>query len=261
MDFQRHRETPENERIPLPRKNRLEQKVRDLRAWYSVDWTPELASAKFARQDAMAEKLDPTNQVKMKREAILKRKAEAEGKGDDEETARCEAELVALKHKPATSALDATTVRLSPARASLCARLKEKQEKKERLNMLTSRTRMERDQAVRKKMAEDRRRLQESREKAVQNAKAKKLAEEEGKANAGSLAVPGARSDMAELFGDSPSASRAGTPMSGTGTPGKPTRSRLGTPMGALKKGLSVGAMGQMPLEDEVGDLGIDVEI
>lgn len=206
----------------------------------------------------MQNRVNPANIVNVKRQDILRRKHEAEETDDGEEIARCDAELAALENNTATSN-SASKAKPSPVKPLAAAA----QSSQERLALINQKNRGKNADDVRKALLEERKKLHREREKAAAMAKAKAAADAERK-KAELLGVPG--SDMAELFGSD--LSRAGTPMSGTSTPGGMRRSRASTPMnghGAMKKDRSgLGMMlGKKKVDDELGglDLGIDVEI
>jgi RNA polymerase-associated protein RTF1 len=265
-EFDRYVETLNKEHLRVPKKAWLIQKLDDIHKFLNVEWTEEALAGKFKRQREMQKRVDPANAAKVKREGIMKRKAEAEDAQDWEEASRCDAELAALENNAASSNGIALAARFSPLKAKPI--MAESQQ--DRLALLNQKNRGKNANDVRQALIEERRK----RERAIAEAKARAEIEAaeaarlaaEGSTKDGLLAVPGAsKAMMRELFGDSPGTSRAGTPFSGTGTPGM-RWSRAGTPMngvdGGVKKksALGLGAMNQE--EEDVGiDLGIDVEI
>ena len=238
----------------LPKRAWLEQKLSDIHRFLNVEWTDSVLQGKFARQRAMERKVDPANAAKVKREAILKRRNEAEDQGDEEEVRRCEAELAGLENNAMNGNGESAAIKAKPSPMRPTAHISQ-----ERLALLNQKNRDKNAEDIRKALLEERRKLHAEREKARAEAKAKKEAEEAKKF----LGVPG--DDLKDLFGDS-DISRAGTPMSGTSTPNR--RMRAGTPLnglGGVKKersGLS-GAKKKAGMDDELAslDLGIDVEI
>jgi RNA polymerase-associated protein RTF1 len=213
----------------------------------------------------MEKRVDPANAAKIKKEGILKRKAEAEEAGDLEEMNRCEAELVGLENNAATangSSLPSMAKTNSPLKSKTNA-IKSQQE---RLALLNQKNRGKNADDVRKALLEERRKVHRERERARAEKEAKAEADADAKrlAQQSLLGIPG-RADMRELFGDMSDFSRAGTPMSGVSTP-RMRRSRQGTPMNGVpekkKSALGLGAKKHSG-EDDLGglDLGIDVEI
>ncbi|KAK5168001.1 RNA polymerase-associated protein rtf1 [Saxophila tyrrhenica] len=255
-EFQRYIETMQKEKLRVPKKAALVQKLNDIHAFLNPQWTEDALNTKFSKQREMQKRLDPANIAKAKKDAILKRKADAEEAHDDEELARCDAELAALENNAATNGAR-PAIKASPVKPTTMSQ-------QDRLAILNQKNRSKTSDEVRKALLEERRK----RERAIAEAKAKKAAaaEEEArlkKQQADLLGVPGA--DMKELFGDMSDASRAGTPMSGVSTP-KLRRSRQGTPMNGVREKSKLG-MGAKKMKDGEGDeladldLGIDVEI
>lgn len=258
-EFGRYIDVLQKERIRTPKKALLEQKLDDIHRFLNPVWTEQVLQEKFAKQRAMQKRLDPSNAAKAKRDEIMKRKAEAEDTGDEEELARCDAELAALENSTTNGSTTKTTIRSSPAKPTMSHQ--------DKLALINQKNRGKNAEDVRKALLEERRKFHRERERAIAEAKAKQAAEEEAKRQKQQMAllgVPKDGADMRELFGDLSDMSRAGTPMSGISTP-KMRRSRAGTPatgvQGAKSK-LGLGAK-KADDEDELGgmDLGIDVEI
>lgn len=257
-EFQRYHATMEKEHMPVPKKSWLETKLEDIHNFLNVQWTEGAINAKFAKISAMQKKLDPANIAKAKREAVEQRKAKAEEDGDEEELAKCEAELAALD-EVAHNGSSALKPKPSPLKPSAT------QTQQEKLAALNARNRGKTSEDVRKALLAERRKVQMERERAFKEAKAAREEKERKEAEAqaqASLAVPKQGDGLVDLFGDTPDISRAGTPMSGgMGTP-KAKRSRAGTPVnGGLRKERSGLGLGRKKVEEEVVDLGIDVDI
>jgi RNA polymerase-associated protein RTF1 len=263
-EYQRYMETLTKERLRVPRKAALVQKVDDINRFLEPVWTEPVLAEKFAKARAMAKRVDPANAAKVKKEGIRDRKAKAEEAGDEEEAARCDAELAALENNAATNGtVSKPIIRSSPAKATTATQ-------QDKLALVNQKNRGKNSEDVRKALLEERRKQLRERERAIVEAKAKHAAEDEArrkKQQVELLGVPGKDSaDMRELFGDLSDMSRAGTPMSGVSTP-KMRRSRQGTPMNGVPKEKSKLGMAatssQHGADDELGglDLGIDVEI
>lgn len=258
-EFQRYHATMEKEHLRVPRKSWLETKLQDIHNFLNITWDDTAVNAKFAKLNAMQKKLDPIEIAKTKREAVEKRKAKAEEEGDEEEVSKYEAELAALDNNAMNGTSSAIKPKVSPLKPSAA------QTHNEKLAALNARNRGKTSEDVRKALLAERRKVQTEREKAYREAKA--LKDEQARLEAEKekklLAVPQG-DGLHDLFGDTPDISRAGTPMSGGGTP-KIKRSRAGTPvngLGVLKKERSgLGGLGRRKVEEEVVDLGIDVEI
>lgn len=250
-EFQRYHSTMEKEHMRVPKKSWLVTKVHDINNFNDRTWSEEDINAKLRNRSAMQRKLDPANVAKSKRAAVEQRRAKAEEECDEEELAKCDAELAALENN-AMNGNTAIRPKPSPLKASTA------KTEQERLAALNHRNRGKTSQDVRTALLAERRKVQMEREKAFKEAKAAR----EEKARQEALAVP--KGDgLNELFGDTPDISRAGTPMSGAGTP-RAKRSRAGTPVVAgLKRGSSAlgGGLGRKRVEDEVADLGIEVDI
>lgn len=262
-EFSRYIDTLQKERQRIPKKAFLEQKVDDINRFLNPAWTEDVLQQKFSKQRAMQKRLDPSNAAKSKRDAIMTRKAEAEDTGDEEEIARCDAELAALDNSNTNGSATKSTIRSSPSKPITMSH-------QDKLALLNQKNRGKNSEDVRKALLEERRKFHRERERAIAEAKAKQAVEDEAKRQkqqAALLGIPKDGADMRELFGDLSDLSRAGTPMSGVSTP-KLRRSRQGTPaangMPVAKSKLGLGAKkGQAGDEDELAglDMGIDVEI
>lgn len=265
-EFDKFVDTLNKEHLRVPKRNWLHQKLDDIHKFLNVEWTDTVLAGKFARQREMEKRVDPANAAKMKKEGILKRKAEAEAAEDFEEANRCDAELAALENNAISSN---GNISIASKPSPLKARQAAAETQQDRLALLNQKNRGKNANDVRQALIEERRK----RERAIAEAKAKAKAEAEAKnaapsveggAKDGLLAVPGgSKAMMRELFGDSPGTSRAGTPFSGVGTPGGLRRSRAGTPVnGGLKGKSGLGMQSMKSEEEDMGvDLGIDVEI
>lgn len=248
-EFQRYHGTMEKENMRVPRKTWLENKLQDIHNFLNVKWDDDNMNAKFNKMTAMQKKLDPANIARKKREAIEQRKAKAEEDGDEEEVSKCESELAALDDN-AMNGNNSIKPKPSPLKAAST------QTESDKVAALNARNRGKTSQDVRTALLAERKKVQEERERAYKQAKA---AKEEKMRQQALLAVP-TKNEDADLFGDTPDISREGTPMGGTP---KAKRSRAGTPVnGGLKKEKSgLGGLGRRKIEEEVADLGIDVDI
>lgn len=279
MELERYKSTLEKERIRLPRKAWLVQKLEDLHKFLDPKWDEAALAAKFRKQREMEKRLDPSNAVKVKREGIERKLREAEESGADiEEIERLETELAALggskKEDVAAGSPNGITSskppKPSPLKAGPAATASTAHANQDRLALLNQKNRGKNADDVRKALLEERKKLQREREKALAEAKAKAeaAAAEAERKKAEALLAP----NYSDLFGDISDISRAGTPMSGISTP-KMRRSRAGTPVnglggpgGAKKEKSGIGMVigdKKKKVDDELGglDLGIDVEI
>ncbi|KAK3684631.1 RNA polymerase-associated protein rtf1 [Vermiconidia calcicola] len=247
-EFQRYAETMSKERLRAPKKAWLVQKVEDINKFLNPTWDEATLGNKFRKQKEMQQRVDPANAAKVKKEAIMKRRTEAETAGDEEEVSRCDAELAALENNAATANGSTPLKTMINKTANSPNKPPAAISSQDKLAELNRKNRKQNAEDVRKAQRAEREKYK------LERAKAKKAA--------AALAVPGS-GDMRELFGDLSDMSRAGTPMSGVGTP-KLRGSRAGTPMGVKEKSkLGFGGKKQQSVDDELGglDLGIDVEI
>lgn len=242
-EFQRYHRTMEEQHLRVPKKSWLEKKLQDIHSFLNITWNDTHLAYKFNKMSAMQKKLDPANIAKAKREAVEQRRAKAENDGDEEELAKCEAELTALDENAATNG-NTVKPKLSPMKQAT-------KTEADKLAALNARNRGKTSADVRTALLAERRKIHMERERAFKEAKAAKERE------AALLAVPTKNED--DLFGDTPDISRAGTPISGVGTP-RAKGSRAGTPVnGGIKKERS--GIGRRKMEEEVVDLGIEVDI
>jgi len=267
QELSRYASTLEKERIRLPRKPWLLQKLADIHAFLDPQWDEANLAFKFRKQREVE------TRVKAIKEA---REARISGAGEATEPAQLERDVSnsslngtnGSPAKPKSTPTIITSTKPAPSAAASSAQ--------ERLAALNAKNRGKNADDVRRALLEERRKLQREREKALAERKARlELEEAERKRKKEAEGLLGA-----ELFGDS-DFSRAGTPGVGSGisTP-RFRRSRAGTPVdgsapGAVKKEKGLGALvaekmarrkglaGGGEGEDELGglDLGIDVEI
>lgn len=227
-----------------PSRKYIDAKLADINALLNHNWTDKDIQEKISKQTAMEKKYDPANAMNLQREKINKRREIAQNDDDAEEVAKCDAELAALENQK-LNGTSSSQARDSPAKP------KHKEREQERLAKLNIETRRTNAEEVRKALVEERRKIQKAREKAIAEAKAKAAAKAEEAAN-------GSKSD---LFGETPTASRLGTPANGTpkrsGTPANGSIGKKPTgPLGAVR--------GRAKMDDDVigsMDLGIDIEI
>jgi RNA polymerase-associated protein RTF1 len=264
QEFDRYISTLKNDNIRIPTKKYLYARLDAIHGLLNTDWTDEMLSKKFAKQREMQAKHDPVNVARTKRQAIEKRKAQAEESGDAEEVMRCDAELAALENN-SSAVVNGNGARNSPFKPTKNAALAQQ----ERMAAVNLKNRGKNAEEVRKALIEEGKKKQRAREQAAAEMKAKaeaeaaKKAEEEEAKKRALLDVP--KGD--DLFGDGSSdLSRAATPVGGDRTPMK--RSRTGTPMNGVKKEKKpsgpIGAITKKAMDDEIigsMDLGIDIEI
>lgn len=232
-----------------PTRKFIDAKLSDINALLNHNWTDKDIQEKISKQTAMEKKYDPANAANLQREKINKRRATAQDDGDADEVAKCDAELAALENQKLNGA-SSSQARDSPAKP------KHKEREQERLAKLNIETRRTNAEEVRKALVEERRKIQKAREKAIAEAKAKAAAA----AKQAEEATNGSKSD---LFGETPTASRLGTPANGT-----PKISRAGTPAngsaGKKPSGPLGAVRGRARMDDDVigsMDLGIDIDI
>lgn len=243
-EFERYLSTLKKDNMRVPSRKFITQKLDDINTLLNRQWTEDDIQNKINKQRAMAEKHSPANQAKLQLEKLNKRRTIAEEEGDDEEVARCDAEISALQNGQSNGNVSHDQHKASPAKASGKT---EKQREQDRLAALNNQTRRTNAEEVRKALVEEKRRLAKSREKAIADAKAKAAA---------GLKVPS--NDLKDLFGEGSDASRAATPANGT----PKVISRASTPaLKEKKKGPLGSVRGVSKMEDEVLgglDLGMD---
>ena len=261
QEYDRYIATLKKESLRVPKRSFLHQKLDDIHKLLNTNWTDESIQQKLNNQKKMQEKHDPANVAARKRDAILKKRQQAQEDEDAEEVMKCDAELAALENRAMNMGTTNGSVTKTPHLKS------ERTMEQDRLARLNEMTRKANTESVRKAQIEERRKLQKAREDAKRKADEKRAAEavakaeeEEREGRAKLLGIP--KDDMADLFGSD--ISRTGTPVPG----GTPRRSRAGTPMNGVKKEKSGGLLGGLKKkgnmdDDVIGgmDLGIDIEI
>lgn len=240
-EFRRFIETLSKENIRPSSRKHLTKKVNDIHELLNQHFTEETLQQKFANQRAMELKYDPVHAARQKRKDIHRRREDAEANGDDEEIARCNAELEALDNAAANGAVKPKSTPAAPAKALT---------QHERLAQLNQTNRSKNQQEVRKALIEERRKLEREREAN----RGKKLLAEKAGLEAGVKAKHDLQKNaMKDMFGEGDTdGSRAATPAMNT-----PKKSGAGL---AVKKG-PVGALKVKDLDDDVIgslDLGID---
>ena len=198
QEMDRYTSLLREQHLRLPTAKALNTKVNDINNLLNRRWTDEDISAKINKQKGIEKKYDPANAANLAREKIMKRKARAEEDSDDEEIARCNAELQALE---SNSANGSAVIGRSPAKPVKAGTVTEQ----ERLAQRNAITRKANAEEVRKALLAERKKELAARERAIAQAKAK--AEQDAKL----LNVPD--QDTADLFGSD--VSRAGTPVNG----------------------------------------------
>lgn len=244
QEFTRFKDTLNKENMHIPSKKYLTRKLNDINQLLQTQFTEETLQDKFAKQRAIQLKYDPVHQARQKRKDLEKRRIEAEEAQNEEEVARCDAELEDLDNGTANG-ISAVKVKSSPVKPV---------DQHHKLALLNHTNRIKTQNEVRQALIMERKKQLKAREME----QAKKTAEVKAKVEA--KAAERRKSNL-ELFGeDTPDTSRAGTPMNGSDTP----KRRAGTPLvGAKEKG-PVGALKKKNLDDDVigsMDLGIDIDI
>lgn len=240
-EFRRFLETLSKENIRPSSRKHLTNKVNDIHDLLNQHFTEETLQQKFAKQRAMELKYDPVHAARQKRKDIHRRRDEAEANGDDEEIARCDAELEALDNAAANGAAKPKPTSAAPTKPLT---------QHERLAQLNQTNRSKNQQEVRKALIEERRKLERERE-AMRDKKT--LAVKASLATGAKAKDDLRKSEIRDMFGEGDTdGSRAATPA--IGTPKK-----AGAAL-AVRKG-PVGALKVKELDDDVIgslDLGID---
>lgn len=250
-EFQRLQENLRNDNMRAPSRKFLQSKVEGINKLLNQKFTEETLQEKFAKQRAMELKYDPVHIAKEKRKDINKRRAEAVENEDDEEVARCDAELEALDNS-SSNANGAVKIKPSPAKPML---------QHDRLAQLNQKNRSKNAQEVRNALIAERKKNNALREQKAQEARAKAEAEANAALKAEGKEGALKKAAMKDLFGEGSDTSRAGTPANGIDTP-KKKKSGTNTPQNGVKG--PIGALKKKNLEDDVMgdlDLGIDIEI
>lgn len=236
-EFRRFIETLSKENIRPSSRKHLTNKVNNIHELLNTQFTEDSLQQKLSKRDAMQKKYDPVHAAKQKRNAINIRRKEAEANGDEEELARCDAELEALDNAAANGVGKSKSASAAPVKALT---------QHERLAQLNQTNRSKNQQEVRKALIEERRKIEREREAM----KAKRALDMKAGLEAG---VKLQKSAMKDMFGEGDTdGSRAATPALGT-----PKKSGAGLP---VRKG-PVGALKVKDLDDDVIgslDLGID---
>lgn len=235
----------------MPSRKFLQGKVDAINNLLDQKFTEQTLQEKFAKQRAMEHKYDPANLAKQKRKDIETRRAEAEQNGDEEEVARCEAELQALNNS-ASNANGAVKISSSPAKPMM---------QHDRLAQLNQKNRTKNQQEVRNALIAERNKTKKEREEKAKAAQAMAEAQARAAVKAEKKESSLKKAAMKDLFGEGSDTSRAGTPATGIVTPLR--KSATSTPLLSGVKG-PIGALKKKNLEDDVIgglDLGIDIEI
>ncbi|KXT13552.1 hypothetical protein AC579_1403 [Pseudocercospora musae] len=244
VEFTRFKDTLNKENMRMPSKRFLGKKLDDINQLLQTKFTEQSLQEKFAKQRAIQLKYDPVHQAREKRKNIERRRAEAEEAQDEEEVARCDAELEALDNGSANG-ISAVKAKASPVKPV---------DQHHKLALLNQTNRKKTQNEVRQALITERKKQLKARE--VEQAK--KTAEAKAKIEA--KAAERRKSNL-ELFGeDTPGTSRAGTPMNGADTP----KRRAGTPLVGSKEKGPVGALKKKNMDDDVigsMDLGIEIDI
>ncbi|KAF2169097.1 hypothetical protein M409DRAFT_64883 [Zasmidium cellare ATCC 36951] len=249
-EYQRFQETLTKDNMRQPSRKFLYTKVDAINALIDQKFTEQTLQEKFAKQRAMEQKYNPAHIAKQKRSDIQKRRAEAEDNGDEEEVARCDAELQALENS-ASNANGAVKISSGPAKPTM---------QHDRLAQLNHKNRSKNQQEVRNALIAERNRIKKEREEIAKAAKAMAEAEANAVVKAEKKETALKKAAMKDLFGEGSDTSRAGTPATGVDTPKK--KSGTSTPLNGVKG--PIGALKKKNLEDDVIgglDLGIDIEI
>ncbi|KAK4503491.1 hypothetical protein PRZ48_004406 [Zasmidium cellare] len=249
-EYQRFQETLTKDNMRAPSRKFLSGKVDAINDLINQKFTEETLQAKFTKQKAMQQKYNPAHIAKQKRIDINKRRAEAEENGDEEEVARCDAELQALDNS-ASNANGAVKISSSPAKT---------QSQHDRLAQLNHKNRSKNQQEIRNALIAERNRNKKVLEEKAKAAKAAAEAEANATFKADKKETALKKAAIKDLFGEGSDTSRAGTPATGIDTPKK--KSGTSTPLNGVKG--PIGALKKKNLEDDVIgglDLGIDIEI
>lgn len=248
-EYVRFMDTLRKESIKVPSRRFLHKKVAEIKGLLDMQFTEEMLNQKFSKQRAIQLKYDPVHQAKLKRKDIQRRRAEAEQNMDEEEMARCDAELEALENGaanggPKTAPKVKAKDHASPAKPVA---------QHESLAILNRQNRAKNQHEVRQALIKERAKI----EKARRDAHDKKTAEVRAAVHA--KAHSRALQHNKELFGeDTPGTSRAGTPANGT----NPSKKRADMALNGIKG--PIGALKKKNMDDEVIsglDLDIDIEI
>ena len=244
-EYSRYVDTLQKESMKPVSRRFLERKVAEIKKLIDIQFTEDMLNQKFSKQRAIQLKYDPVHQAKQKRKDIQRRRAEAEQNMDEEEIARCDAELEALENGAANGG-----PKIAPkVKAKDHASPAKPVAQHESLAILNRQNRAKNQQEVRQALIKERAKI----EKARKDAHEKKTAEVRA-------AVHAKAAKNRELFGeDTPGTSRAGTPSAnGTSTPKK----RIDASLNGVKG--PIGALKKKNMDDEVIsglDLDIDIEI
>ncbi|KAI5359557.1 putative Plus-3 domain, Plus3-like superfamily protein [Septoria linicola] len=251
-DYGRYVETLNKENMKKPSRRFLHKKLDDINGLLNITFTEEKLNQKFAKQREIQMKYDPVHQAKQKRKDIQRRRAEAEQNSDEEEIARCDAELEALEN----GAVNGGPKIVAKVKAKDHASPAKTVAQHESLAILNRQNRAKNQQEVRQALLKERQKIERERKAAHE----KKTAEIRAQVHAKAKDQAQRRaSQNKELFGeDTPGTSRAGTPANGTSTP----KRRPDLPVNGAKG--PIGALKKKNLDDEVIsglDLDIDIEI
>ncbi|PNS19080.1 hypothetical protein CAC42_1816 [Sphaceloma murrayae] len=238
-EFDEYARTLSSDGIRLPTKRQLSAKCDDERAIIEHQFTDADIQNKIDKARNMRKTFDD-----FMRDRLVRRRDEAQSRGDDATVARCVRELAQYETGAA------------PVKNGTPVKKNDQQSRLAELNKANRKANSEeiRRALVAEKMAAEKRR-NATHAKAMEE-EARKKAEAEAAAQTGGLKVPGD-----DLFGDGSDISRAGTPANGTPKKG---RSRAGTPMNGVKEKKAYGQFSKKKMDDEViasMDLGIDIDI
>ncbi|SMR41776.1 unnamed protein product [Zymoseptoria tritici ST99CH_1E4] len=202
----------------------------------NTQFTEATLQLKFARQKAMEQKHDPAYVAQQKRKDINRRRTEAEEAGDEEEIARCDAELEAL-NSVATN---------GPSKVKPPPPADKEMSRYDRFAALNKTNRAKNQQEVRKALIEERNKIAREAEAARNRQMMEVKARVEAKAK--DFRVRQDKFDALER-GESPAV------VSVPASPKKKAAAAVKGPIGALKKrNMDDDIIGEL-------DLGIDLEI
>jgi len=224
--------------IRFPNKRQIDHKLADIHALLEHQWTEEDIQSKINKSNTMRVK-----HLSFGRDRIIKRRDEANSRGDDAVVARCNQELATYDAggpKPESKA------GASPAN---------KHAQQERLAQLNRQNRKLNSEEVRKAQIANKRAEQKARDEAIARQRKSEAEKAASAAKNSSLAIPD------DLFGDASDISRAGTP--GAISP-KKGMSRAGTPATGVPEKKKFGQFRKKNLDDDViagMDLGIEIDI
>nr|POF01208.1 rna polymerase-associated protein [Quercus suber] len=238
-EYDRWTSTLQKENLPLVSRKKLNLKLQDIHNLLNIQWTDAAITEKLARQKDMEKKCDPVNVARIKKEAILKRKDEAEHNGDADEVAKCDAELVALENANLNGHANIKVASDKPMK------------EQDRLALVNQRNRNKNSEEIRRALIQDKKRLHAARAAAGEAARLKI------EAAAAEKARLEAKASGDDLFGEDGESDMNST--------GRKTKGGANTSSNGIKKEHSgLGLRKKAAMDDDIlgsMDFGIDIEI